>query len=197
MYVVFESALLSWRGGDVNAKLQNPLSLNMAVKWWNEIPPPRLAGTFPTFEFEVKRPTTHPENYWTGADVDLYHQRLIDVIASFGVQYELFPAVIRDRKTKQPTLTDYHVFRLLEVAPIIDYERSKILESTSNRRYRVPVENLPANLPLLCRDTHYGGLVFVHLKVQAAIEDAAIIGCRFLSLDDYVARLNITRTAGG
>lgn len=170
MHVIFESKLLSWRGGDVNATLQNPLAEEIRKHWVFEVPLRPLAGTLPPFEWTVKRPKIHPDNYWNAAGYALYHQRLIDVIAAFGVRYELFPAIVRDRQTHQPVVSNYHVFRLLETATIIDDEQSTLLENTTGRSHLVPHTPVPQDLPPLCRDTTHFYLVFVHPTVQRAVD---------------------------
>jgi hypothetical protein len=76
-----------------------------------------------TYQINPKHP--HPDNYLDSFGFSLYSKRLVELMQSFGVRSEVFPATLVDKQGNVQSHLQYYVFHLLEgVLPAMDEEQS-------------------------------------------------------------------------
>jgi hypothetical protein len=168
MYFVLSSALLSWRNhiaqavplGDTVDHQSKP------IHWWECVPLPHATSRF-IFEINPKAP--HLDNYFTGTIMDLYAERLIDLLGQSDIAFETFPAILLDKKTDEILPLKYQVFHLLDSYSIKGLrardEEGKVISVLAPKR--------------MFRLTEYRNLVIVHQEVKDTLEAAQMTGCNF------------------
>jgi hypothetical protein len=143
--------------------------------WWLCQP---LNVSIPDITFAISKNAPLLDNYKTGWDIELYSERMINIIESFGVSFEIFPANIVDYKTGEKINATYKIFHLLEIYKCADLKRSKdghiiLSEECINRgRYLFRLGEAPQ-------------LVLIHKDLQDALESNQITGCEYNPLSEY------------
>jgi hypothetical protein len=196
MYFIFDAKLLSYKGSNVQAKLLNPLDWETGLKWryGNSTPLQLLSDDLPVFRFEVKQHGPQPDNYWTGAGVDLFSERLIRLLDQSAVQYQSFITEIQERSTTRRVLDSYKVFRPLEVFPLINLHQSIISDDGARIKKLVLDQEIQQEGPIMFLDSNFRELLFVRDDLKLKIEQQTITGCRFRTIDEYVHELTQTHT---
>ena len=118
MYWIYTTDVLTWRNQYVQAKLISPLPRDLIDRYGKYgyrsglQDEPYGADIELTYQIDVRHP--HPDNYFQSASFSLYSARLIELMLSFGVNAEVFPATMVDKDgTVQPQL-EYFIFHSLE-----------------------------------------------------------------------------------
>lgn len=189
MFHLFESEILSYRNAFIQATLIDPdfwRNLGKAGKWDVVLPLEELQGTLPMFHFQVRGGVAHPDNYFTGANLDLYSTRLVEVMRDHtDFRFELFPAELLVKDTGVCLESEFFVFRLLQTFPLLDAQRCTL------RRYALIEaqinEKTQDDAPALFRDETFPHLVFIRNDLKERIEKLDMKGCQFKTLDDYLA----------
>ncbi len=198
MLNTFQSAITGYRNGYIQAKLlttYEEFDRYASAKWSLDRPLKSLQRQMPVFKFEVRGDVPHPDNYWTGTQLDLYSGRLLALLESFGgFRFETFPAEIYERKSARRVLEDYRVFRLLETYPVISLEASIVLKEDNRTRIeKLVIDEKAADCaPPLCADESFKQYVFINDALKNALEKQGISGCQIKSLEESVNRLKST-----
>ena len=142
----------------------------------------------PPFVFQVNEEVEHhPDNYENWASLNLYSEKLINLLADFGGRFETFETKLLGRKSGQELPLNYKVFRLLETHSVVDSERSDIRKlngKTYRRHLKLKEEfvNVTKSVPIF-KERFFK--VLVHETLKEAIEQLGITGCKFTPLYDY------------
>lgn len=187
MYWICETQITSWRNQVVQAKLLHPSSDALSDVYGPSFRDPMQFepyGASIDLVFRVDSRHPHPDNYFTGAGFQLYSDRLVDVMRSFGVQAEYFGVRMVD-KSRQDLALKYKVFHLLQgVLPAMDEIHS---QWTGN--YQVGIPRLVLDMarfdhrPLFICNHVYILLMRDDLKVS--LQSAGISGFRFYPPEQF------------
>jgi hypothetical protein len=120
--------MIQWQGVNLQAEMQSDLPIEWQMKhdWWVSVP---LQGLIPPLTFSIHSDAPPIDNYFTGAEFDLYSERFISIINQTGVRYETFPVSIIDQKTEKIIEHSYKLFHLLEIDLAVDGEKSIIVDA--------------------------------------------------------------------
>jgi hypothetical protein len=177
MYSRLHPEVPRWRNQPQFAMLRTPAvrSLLDEEVHWGLAQPRQLPLPPTTFALNPHVPLL--DNYHTDVwMLDLYSEKLIGLLATAGVHFELFPATLVNAENAARISAAYHVFHLLEIYPGADMERSAAGPLTLTEAC------LRAGKPLF-RLTELPSVVLIHRDLQAALRDAGITGCVYQSLD--------------
>ena len=106
----------------------NPDRIGQKPQWWGDIPMPE--GKIPEIKYDlsVKNVNNLPDVLWTGNNTEVYSARMLAILDSFDIRYEVFKTIFTDSRTSEKLDIPYVSFRLLEVEDAIDYDQSVIGE---------------------------------------------------------------------
>jgi hypothetical protein len=176
MYSRLYPVLPSWQHQPAAAMLRTPAVLSLLKQephWW--LAQPRRTP-FPLTTFAINPHVPLLDNYHTDhAELDLYSEKLIGLLRTASVHFELFPATLVNANTAVPLPAAYHVFHLLEIYPGADMERSAAGPLTLTEAC------LRAGKPLF-RLAECPPIVLIHRDLRAAFGAAGITGCTYQSL---------------
>jgi len=189
MYYVFQNIFTSFKGRDVTID-SLPLLAACEPHWWLAQPFTKKPSYFEIF---VKKGDPLVDNLNVSSSIDVYSSKLIELINSFGVEYELIDAILKYRKTKEliPNVK-YKCFHLLEMKDVIDIESSNLKISDDGvvvERIFELVLNVTslAEVPAMFRLSKAFNLVLVNAKLKDAIESMQLTGCKFTAVDKWVS----------
>lgn len=191
MYFVFESDVIGHRNGYIQAKLSrspsyDPLAPNVYLKWDKAEVLTPIEPPLPSFRFEIRKKVVHPDNYFTGASLELYSGKLLAIMQGMGVRYETFDADIYERGSDVRVLEDYLVFRLMETFSLVDPDQT-VEEGNIIVRKMALRSALEKEPPPIFLDENYRHLTFVNSDLRKLIEEQNITGCSFKTIDQYVS----------
>jgi hypothetical protein len=141
------------------------------------IPPPDL-----TFAVSAKGPML--DNYFTGTRFDLYSEKLVALLKDAGVQFEIFPATIINRKTKEPLSVHYQVFHLLEVHSALEVYRTTGSPPLIERLELVE-EKWKAHQRPFFRVQESVDIVLMHQDLKQQLDAVGITGYRYTPVDEF------------
>ena len=106
----------------------NPDRMDLQPPWWGDTPMPEGKIQKIEYDLSVKNISSLPDVLWTGNTTEVYSTKMLSVLDSFNVRYEVFKTVFTDPRTSEKLEIPYVVFRLLEVEDAIDYEQTIVVE---------------------------------------------------------------------
>jgi hypothetical protein len=172
--------MVIWHNSVLQAELTNKDLWDKRIHWWscNPISVPIL---FTDFYVNTKAPLL--DNYFTSHSLNLYSQQLVSLIEETGIKFEIFPARLVDKKTKNVASDQYQLFHLLYERNGLDLalckiEGTKIQQLTINKT--VEEEQIP-----IFRLTELGHLVLISQKFKETLERQKISGCRYTPISEY------------
>jgi hypothetical protein len=176
IYFVFSAEQRSWRNRILQAEIQLQGDFpETHPHWWDGVPlttpPPPL-----TFAVSAKGPML--DNYFTGTEFDLYSERLITLLREAGVQFETFPAMLVDRKTKEPLPVRYEVFHLLEVQPALEVYRAASGPPVIERLDLIADKWMKHKRPFF-RAKEAQNIVLIHETLKQQFDTVGITGCKY------------------
>ncbi len=188
MYWAFESSVTYWRRQMVQAELITPPSRPRSAADCGYgfrapmQPDPYGVNLWLTYRVNPRHP--HPDNYLESFGFLLFSERLVQLLAAFGVQHEAFPVTIVDRHDRVLPLR-YSVFHLLNGAvEALDYEASGWQDDGSRSVARIALnEQRTEERPLFLLKPLYVRLMRDDLR--QAIRRQGITGFRFLDPGRY------------
>lgn len=189
MYRVLRSKIIGWRGKTLLARSE-PLLHECEPHWWLAQP---LTKRPDRFRFHIDGRGPRPDNYPCGSGIDMYSRRLVELLSAQGVRHEAFPADVIDVRTGEGLGSDYMAFHLLEIHPAVDHRRSDLTYDgdgadraviSAVRRLVLTEECLRAGRPMF-RPAELFGLVLVHERLVAVMEDHGITGNVYTPLEQF------------
>ena len=191
-YYIFESALVYVGEEAILAKLKEKPDFDYLLSWRNSEKgalQPTWSQEKSPFVFQVNEEVErHPDNYTNWASLDLYSERLIELIADAKVRFEMFGTVLLSRQSGEELPLDHKVFRLLEECDALDYNRSDIRRTekgTYFRHLKLKEEFVDAEKPTPMFRERYFRKILVHETLKTAMERSRISGCQFTPLYEY------------
>ncbi|MCL6429308.1 MAG: hypothetical protein K6V36_00430 [Anaerolineae bacterium] len=129
MYWLYRTHLFTWRNQDVIAKLVSPPTHPWSERdcgfGFNSPRQDQPYGVDLRLTYQINPEHPQPDAYCENAGFTLYSRRLIDLLRSYGVRCEVFPATMIDAGGAVQPHLDYWVFHSLEgVLAAMDEERS-------------------------------------------------------------------------
>jgi len=195
VYYILKTQMVRWQEINLQAEMKYELSLEWRMKydWWDSIP---VKGLLPLLTFSIHADAPLVDNYYTGNELTLYSERLISIFQQAGVCYETFPVSIVNQKTGKEVSHHYKLFHLLEMEQAINVQESAIEESTlgANQvpeiRRLVLTDEFIKQGKMLVRIKEFRSLTLIRKDLKQLLEEANIIGCSFVAVEDFSLGLN-------
>ncbi len=183
-YWLYQKNILARRNRPIQARLLDPppdaLRTRYAENGFRDPMQPEPYGVDLHFTYRVNPRDSHPDNYFESSGFNLYSERLVGMLDSFGVRAESFPVKLVDKDGSQLSGLKYRIYHLLEVfIDALDREASGWSDEAGGGVARLVLDwGAFEPRPLFtCRG------VYVNLMrddVRQAIRDAGLTGFRWL-----------------
>ena len=111
----------------------------------------------------------------------LLTNRFLQILKDSDVVYESFPVILSGKKT---TLTNYQLFHLLQVRPIVNVQQSVIHDAENIERITL-FEMIEIPEFSMIRDTFLRSRVFVREDLIQRIQQEGITGCDWMEPSEY------------
>lgn len=181
MYSIAYRKMIKWMDVTLFAKLEGAkLSPEYQSLFW-EAAPLRGAPQL-TFSFIPNAPLL--DNYFNGLTIDLYSQRLVNLMKQSRVNFESFPALIQNQNDGSPLKVEYSVFHLLDVLDAID-EKKSVVDAQGSIKKIVLADSFLKKKKLLFRLAHFTNLVLIHQELIEIFEQYRITGFGWIPIQDF------------
>jgi hypothetical protein len=193
MYFAFNSDLKTWRNKPLIARSE-PLLADCEPHWWLAQP---LTKKPDRFKFFIPKNGQRLDNYCSGSEIDMYSQKIIDIISDHGVCFESFPADVFDAKSGELLSSDgYRAFHLLEIRPSVDLGKSTITRIDRGELPTLSVvkpvvlyqEILDCPKPLFRMEDFFNH-VLIHQSLRDSFDKAGITGCKYTPIDEIKVQM--------
>ncbi|MBO1435894.1 hypothetical protein [Meiothermus sp. CFH 77666] len=187
MYYIFESRIRGWGSRSLLADSE-PTIEDCEPHWWLAQP---LTKRPERFKFFVPKKAKFVDNYACGTGIDMYSRRLVELLATFPIRFEAFPADVLDEVSGEKLDVDYLAFHLLEIYPAVDFARSDLVlgpdypsSIVAVRRLVLTEEILQAG-HLLFRPAELFAFVLIHEDLKQTLDRHKITGCNYVPLGEF------------
>lgn len=151
--------------------------------WWDAQP---LTNPIPVLTFAVAKKRSMPDNLSTASSIfDLYSVKLIRVLEEVGINFETFPAILIDQKTKEELSIQYRIFHLLEIYPAIDKLLSNMDEQQGNINKIVLTKETFELEKLFFRVKESPNIVLIHQRLKNRFDEEKITGCLYTPVEEF------------
>jgi hypothetical protein len=130
--------------------------------------------------------STYPflDDFYTASQFKLYSDSLIEHLAKFDLDFEVFTASLYDVKRGVNSRMTHNVFRLLSTYAAINWEKSVHYE------YRVFKEmvledGVEENCPSMFVNSTHWPVIMVTNRLKDSLESVGFTGMQFLTLEEY------------
>ncbi len=108
----------------------------------------------------------------------LASMRAIEIMERHGVNMQTFPASVQLEENQPPVSDAYMLYKLLDMGPVIDLEKTETRKRgvTTYFRNPVPAESFLQSNSVMRRDEHYKTYIFIKKPLRDAFEKADLLG---------------------
>ena len=118
--------------------------------------------------------------------------RAIEIMERHGVNMQTFPASVQLKKNEPPVDDAYMLYRLLDIGPVIDLEKTGALEQWAFKD-PVPTEFFLRSDSVMMRDEKYKSKVFIKQSLKDDFEQAGLLGWDFMPFDQVEVRSYLSK----
>ncbi len=187
MYFVFRAELKSWHNKTLLARSE-PLLRDCEPHWWLAEP---LTKKPQRFKFLIDGSGPKFDNYNCGSGIDMYSQRMLDILEQHGVNSESIPSDVFDLKSRVQLDLNYSAFHLLEKHESIDLKNSELVFDTEDAEFIIEIKKLELKQEILdmqrplLRIAEFYCFVLIHQSLKSSLETSGITGCQFIPVNEF------------
>jgi len=162
------------------------VDVDFYLKLSGDVWEPEKLENLPDLNFKINSTNLLPDAFQPGV-FWLFSNRLIKLLRDSGVLFESFPVTLIG---KMATITDYQLFHLLHIIPIVDLENSVMTgRNHIDRIELLEMDETPENS--MIRDSYLGSKVFVREDLIQKMEQEGITGFNWNEPSEYNFHLSL------
>jgi hypothetical protein len=181
MYYLLKSELISWNGKYIRAIPELRIPCDETI-WYTE--PSLKLETF-RFRFLVDGKASFPDNYLVDSVIQLFSNQLINILHEYNLDFESYPAILIDQKSKKIIQKEYRVFRLIRVTDCLDLSRTEIQDFPIKKKIvkllgqpEYQKKFLDSGI-LMTRIAGFESQIIIHQELKTIFERKHVTGFRF------------------
>ena len=199
MYFVFRPEIIEQADEVIEAELVGDTP-EYEPFWWKAQP---LKTQLDNLTFWVNSGKPYFDNYYMSMEFDLYSSKLVNLLRGDDIKFEVFPVIVKDKKSKKTLSQEYHLFHLLEAFPALTSppEKNQVYVDPnmefSEQAAKLVNKNAPLKLSEEClkkekplfRMKEQLNLVLIHQNLKTTLEANHITGCTFTPIEKFRAKV--------